>query len=170
SVFDDLAALNALYRPGALDAGTVDVYIERRRGKKFEYPLPALEPILKDTYGVLVYQEQVMLAARAVAGYSPGEADKLRKAIGKKDESLLKAEGDKFLEKAVKAGTPRKKAEELWALILPFGRYGFNKSHSVVYALLAYRTAWMKTHFPVEFMAATLTAASSKSDDVAKYV
>src|ERR1019366_3488927 len=132
-VFDDLAALNALYRPGALDAGTVEVYIQRRRGTKFESPLPQLEPILKDTYGVLVYQEQVMLAARAVAGYSPGEADKLRKAIGKKDE-------------------------ELWSLILPFGRYGFNKSHSVVYALLAYRTAWMKVHHPVEFLAATLTA------------
>ncbi len=170
SVFDDLAALNALYRPGALDAGTVDVYIERRRGKKFEYPLPQLEPILKDTYGVLVYQEQVMLAARAVAAYSPGEADKLRKAIGKKDDALLKSEGEKFLEKAIKAGTPKAKAEELWSLILPFGRYGFNKSHSVVYALLAYRTAWMKTHYPVEFMAATLTASSSKSDDVAKYV
>lgn len=170
AVFEDLAALNALYRPGALDAGTVDVYIERRRGKKFDYPLPQLEPILKDTYGVLVYQEQVMLAARAVAGYSPGEADKLRKAIGKKDEALLKAEGDKFVKKAVAAGTPKRKAEELWALILPFGRYGFNKSHSVVYALLAYQTAWMKVHYPVEFMAAVLTASSSKSDEVVKYV
>ncbi|MGA7992400.1 MAG: DNA polymerase III subunit alpha [Thermoanaerobaculia bacterium] len=169
-VFDDLAALNALYRPGALDAGTVEVYIERRRGKKFEYPLPQLEPILKDTYGILVYQEQVMLAARAVAGYSPGEADKLRKAIGKKDDALLKAEGDKFMKKAAAAGTPKRKAEELWALILPFGRYGFNKSHSVVYALLAYRTAWMKVHHPVEFLAATLTASSGSSDDVVKYV
>ena len=169
-VFDDLAALNALYRPGALDAGTVEVYIERRRGRKFDYPLPQLEPILKETYGILVYQEQVMLAARAVAGYSPGEADKLRKAIGKKDDALLKAEGDKFMKKAAAAGTPKKKAEELWALILPFGRYGFNKSHSVVYALLAYRTAWMKVHHPVEFLAATLTASSGSSDDVVKYV
>jgi DNA polymerase-3 subunit alpha len=169
-VFDDLAALNALYRPGALDAGTVEVYIQRRRGTKFEYPLPQLEPILKETHGVLVYQEQVMLAARAVAGYTPGEADKLRKAIGKKDEALLKAEGDKFVKKAVAAGTPKKKAEELWALILPFGRYGFNKSHSVVYALLAYRTAWMKVHHAVEFLAATLTASSGSSDDVVKYV
>ncbi len=169
-VFEDLAALNALYRPGALDAGTVETYIERRRGLKFEYPLPQLEPILKDTHGVLVYQEQVMLAARAVAGYSPGEADKLRKAIGKKDEALLKAEGDKFIKKAVAAGTPKRKAEELWSLILPFGRYGFNKSHSVVYALLAYRTAWMKVHHPVEFLAATLTASSGSSDDVVKYV
>ncbi len=169
-VFDDLSALNALYRPGALDAGTVEVYIERRRGKKFDYPLPQLEPILKDTYGVLVYQEQVMLASRAVAGYSPGEADKLRKAIGKKDDAALKAEGEKFIKKAVAAGTPKKKAEELWELILPFGRYGFNKSHSVVYALLAYRTAWMKVHFPVEFMAATLTANSGKSDEIVKYV
>jgi len=168
--FEDLCALNALYRPGALDAGTVEVYIERRRGKSFDYPLPQLEPILKETYGILVYQEQVMRAARAVAGYSPGEADKLRKAIGKKDDALLKAEGDKFLKKAVAAGTPRRKAEELWALILPFGRYGFNKSHSVVYALLAYRTAWMKVHHPVEFLAATLTANSGKSDDVVKYV
>jgi DNA polymerase-3 subunit alpha len=169
-VFDDLSALNALYRPGALDAGTVEIYIERRRGKKWDYPLPQLEPILKDTYGVLVYQEQVMLAARTVAGYSPGEADKLRKAIGKKDDELLKAEGDKFLKKSIAAGTPKRKAEELWALILPFGRYGFNKSHSVVYALLAYRTAWMKVHYPVEFLAATLTANSGKSDEVVKYV
>ena len=111
-----------------------------------------------------------MLAARAVAGYTPGEADKLRKAIGKKDEALLKAEGDKFIKKAVANGTSKKKAEELWALILPFGRYGFNKSHSVVYALLAYRTAWMKVHYPVEFLAATLTACSGSSDDVVKYV
>jgi len=170
SVFSDLAALNALYRPGALDAGTVEVYIERRRGKKFEYPLPQLEEILKDTYGVLVYQEQVMLAARAVAKYTPGEADLLRKAIGKKDEGLLKSEGEKFVKKAVANAVPKRKAEELWELILPFGRYGFNKSHSVVYALLAYRTAWMKVHYPVEFMAATLTAASGKSEDVVKYV
>jgi len=170
SVFSDLAALNALYRPGALDAGTVEVYIERRRGKKFEYPLPQLEELLKETHGVLVYQEQVMLAARAVAGYTPGEADKLRKAIGKKDEALLKEQGEKFVKKSVANGVPKKKAEELWELILPFGRYGFNKSHSVVYALLAYRTAWMKVHYPVDFMAATLTAASGKSEDVVKYV
>ncbi|HKC24288.1 MAG TPA: DNA polymerase III subunit alpha, partial [Thermoanaerobaculia bacterium] len=170
SVFSDLVALNALYRPGALDAGTVDIYIERRRGKKFDYPLPELEPFLKDTHGVLVYQEQVMLAARAVAGYTPGEADKLRKAIGKKDDALLKAEGDKFIKKAVAHGTPKKKAEELWDLILPFGRYGFNKSHSVVYALLAYQTAWMKVHHPVEFLAAVLTACSGNSDEVVKYV
>lgn len=170
TVFEDLAALNALYRPGALDAGTVDVYIERRRGKKFEVLLPPLEPILKDTYGVLVYQEQVMLAAREVAGYSPGEADKLRKAIGKKDEALLKSEGEKFIKKAIAKGAPKRKAEELWDLILPFGRYGFNKSHSVVYALLAYRTAWMRVHWPVEFMAAVLTASSAKSDEVVKYV
>lgn len=170
TVFEDLAALNALYRPGALDAGTVDVYIDRRRGKKYEVLLPQLAPILKDTYGILVYQEQVMLAAREVAGYTPGEADKLRKAIGKKDEKLLQSEGQKFIDKAVQAGTPKKKAEELWNLILPFGRYGFNKSHSVVYALVAYRTAWMKVHFPVEFMAATLTACAGKSEEVVKYV
>lgn len=170
SAFEDLAALNALYRPGALDAGTVDVYIERRRGRKFEYPLPQLEKILQETYGVLVYQEQVMLAAREVAGYTPGQADLLRKAIGKKDEKLLKSEGDKFIGGSIARGVPRKKAEELWQLILPFGRYGFNKSHSVVYALVAYRTAWLKVHHPVEFMAATLTAASSKTDDVVKYV
>lgn len=170
SVFSDLAALNALYRPGALDAGTVEVYIERRRGKKFEYPLPALEPLLAETHGVLVYQEQVMLAARAIAGYTPGEADKLRKAIGKKDEAALNAEGEKFVRRSVENGVQKRKAEELWELILPFGRYGFNKSHSVVYALLAYQTAWMKVHFPVDFMAATLTASSGKSEDVVKYV
>lgn len=111
-----------------------------------------------------------MLAARAVAGYAPGEADMLRKAIGKKNEAALKSEGEKFVRKSVANGVPRRKAEELWELILPFGRYGFNKSHSVVYALLAYQTAWMKVHFPVDFMAATLTAASGKSEDVVKYV
>src|SRR3974377_1612782 len=105
-----------------------------------------------------------MLAARAVAGYAPGEADKLRKAIGKKDDALLKDEGDKVMEKAAGRGTPKKKAEELWALILPFGRYGFNKSHSVVYALLAYRTAWMKVHHPVELLEATLTASAGTPD------
>src|ERR1035437_2944464 len=111
-----------------------------------------------------------MLAARLVAGYTPREADQLRKVIGKKDDAKLKGEGERFIKKAVAAGTPKKKAEQLWELILPFGRYGFNKSHSVVYALLAYRTAWMKVHFPVEFMAATLTANSGKSDDIVKYV
>jgi len=170
-VFADLAALNALYRPGALDAGTVEDYVRRRNGtSKVTYPLPEIADILEETLGILVYQEQVMRIASRVAGYSLAEADLLRKAIGKKKREIMLAEGEKFLERAVQHGTPRKKAQELWGLIEPFARYGFNKSHAVAYALVAYKTAFLKAHHPVDFLAATLSAEIGSTDGIVKVI
>jgi len=170
-VFADLAALNALYRPGALDAGTVEDYVRRRNGtSRVTYPLPELEPILAETLGILVYQEQVMRIAQMVAGYSLAEADLLRKAIGKKKREIMQAEAEKFLRRAVEHGTPKKKAQELWALIEPFARYGFNKSHAVAYALVAYKTAYLKAHYPIDFLAATLSAEIGSTDGIVKVI
>jgi len=169
AVFTDLAALNALYRPGALDAGTVEDYVRRSSGSaKITYPLPELKDILEDTLGILVYQEQVMLIAQRVAGYSLAEADLLRKAIGKKKKEVMQAEAEKFLRRAVEAKTPRRKADEIWGLIEPFARYGFNKSHAVAYALLAYQTAYLKAHHPVHFMAACLTSSIGSTDEIVR--
>ena len=167
-VFADLAALNALYRPGALDAGTVEDYVRRRGGTRVTYPLPELEPILSETLGILVYQEQVMRIAQTVAGYSLAEADLLRKAIGKKKREIMEAEAEKFLRRAVEHGTPKKKAQELWSLIEPFARYGFNKSHAVAYALVAYKTAYLKAHYPIDFFAANLSAEIGSTDGIVK--
>jgi DNA polymerase-3 subunit alpha len=168
-VFVDLAALNALYRPGALDAGTVEDYVRRRGGtSKVTYPLPELEPILSETLGILVYQEQVMRIAQAVAGYSLAEADLLRKAIGKKKREIMQAEAEKFIRRAVEHGTPKKKAQELWSLIEPFARYGFNKSHAVAYALVAYKTAYLKAHCAVDFFAANLSSEIGSTDGIVK--
>ena len=170
-VFADLAALNALYRPGALDAGTVEDYVRRRNGtSRVTYPLPELEPILAETLGILVYQEQVMRIASVVAGYSLAEADLLRKAIGKKKKEIMLAEGEKFVRMALEHGTPKKKAQELWSLIEPFARYGFNKSHAVAYALVAYKTAYLKAHHPVDFLAATLSAEIGSTDGIVKVI
>jgi DNA polymerase-3 subunit alpha len=170
-VFSDLAALNALYRPGALDAGTVEDYVRRRSGtSRVSYPLPEIEDILQETLGILVYQEQVMRIASRVAGYSLAEADLLRKAIGKKKREIMVAEGEKFVTRAVEHGTPKKKARELWALIEPFARYGFNKSHAVAYALVAYKTAHLKAHYPVDFLAATLSAEIGSTDGIVKVI
>ncbi len=165
----DLAALNALYRPGALDAGTVEDYVRRRGGtSRVTYPLPELEPVLSETLGILVYQEQVMRIAQMVAGYSLAEADLLRKAIGKKKREIMQAEAEKFIRKAVEHGTPKKKAQELWSLIEPFARYGFNKSHAVAYALVAYKTAYLKAHYPIDFFAANLSAEIGSTDGIVK--
>src|SRR5262252_5357045 len=170
-VFADLAALNALYRPGALDAGTVEDYVRRRNGtSKVTYPLPEIQEILKETLGILVYQEQVMQIAQRVAGYSLAEADLLRKAIGKKKREIMVAEGEKFIRRAGEHGTPKKKAQELWSLIEPFARYGFNKSHAVAYALVAYKTAFLKAHYPVDFLAATLSAEIGSTDGIVKVI
>jgi len=170
-VFADLAALNALYRPGALDAGTVEEYVRRRNGtSKVTYPLPEIADILEETLGILVYQEQVMRIASRVAGYSLAEADLLRKAIGKKKKEIMTAEGEKFLRRAAEHGTPKKKAHELWSLIEPFARYGFNKSHAVAYALVAYKTAYLKAHHPVDFLASTLTAEIGSTDGLVKVI
>ena len=170
-VFSDLAALNALYRPGALDAGTVEEYVRRRGGtSKVSYPLPEIEDILEETLGILVYQEQVMRIASRVAGYSLAEADLLRKAIGKKKREIMMAEGEKFIARSVEHGTPKKKAQHLWSLIEPFARYGFNKSHAVAYALVAYKTAYLKAHYPVDFLAAALSAEIGSTDGIVKVI
>jgi DNA polymerase III subunit alpha len=169
--FEDLAALNALYRPGALDAGMVDEYVKRKNGtSKAKYLVPAMKEILEETYGVIVYQEQVMQIAQRVAGYSLGQADLLRKAMGKKDAAVMAAERGKFVDGAVSQGYEKKKANEIFDYIEPFARYGFNKSHSVAYALVAYQTAWLKVHYPRHFMAALMSSEMDKTDSVVKFI
>jgi DNA polymerase-3 subunit alpha len=169
--FEDLAALNALYRPGALDAGMVDEYVRRKNGvSKAKYLVPAMKAILEETYGVIVYQEQVMQIAQAVAGYTLGQADLLRKAMGKKDKAIMEAERDKFVAGATANGYDRKKANEIFDYIEPFARYGFNKSHSVAYALVAYQTAWLKVHYPRHFMAALMSSEMDRTDAVVKFI
>jgi DNA polymerase-3 subunit alpha len=169
--FDDLVASSALMRPGPLDAGMHKVYIRRKKGEEaVVYALPELEPILEPTYGVITYQEQVMRIAQVLAGISLAEADVLRKAVGKKDAALIEAELGKFREKAIAKGHPPKVIEELSKQIETFGRYGFNKSHSVAYSVLSYQTAYLKVHFPAEFMAALLSACIGDTDSVVKYI
>jgi len=169
--FEDLAALNALYRPGALDAGMVDEYVKRKNGtSKSRYLVPAMKEILEETYGVIVYQEQVMQIAQAVAGFSLGEADLLRKAMGKKKKEIMEEQRDKFVAGAISLDYDERKANAIFDFIEPFARYGFNKSHSVAYALLAYQTAWLKTHHPRHFMAALLTSEMDKTDNVVKFI
>jgi DNA polymerase III subunit alpha len=171
SCFEDIIAVCALYRPGPLGSGMVDDFIERKHGrKKVVYDLPQLEPILKDTYGVIVYQEQVMQIARSLAGYSLGGADLLRRAMGKKDAEQMAKERDKFLEGAEKLGLDLKKSAAIFDLMAKFAEYGFNKSHSAAYALVAYQTAYLKAHYPVEFMAALLTEDMGNTDKVIKSI
>ncbi len=169
--FDDLVASNALLRPGPLDAGMHTVFIRRKLGQeKVTYPHPALQEVLEPTYGVITYQEQVMRIANVIAGFTLAEADVLRKAVGKKDAELIKKELTKFCERAVALGHPKKLADELAAQIETFGRYGFNKSHSVAYSVLSYQTAWLKTHHPAEFMAALLSSEIGNTDKVVQYI
>ena len=169
--FADVTALVALYRPGPMGSGMHDDYVERKHGRKaIEYLIPQLEPILDVTYGVILYQEQVMKIASDVARFTMAEADSLRKAMGKKIAAVMEAQEDRFVQGAVENGVPKDKARELFKLIETFAGYGFNKSHSAAYALIAYQTAFLKTHFPVEFMAAVLTSEMNSSDNVAKYI
>jgi DNA polymerase-3 subunit alpha len=169
--FDDLVASNALMRPGPLDAGMHKTYCRRKKGEEpVTYQLPELEEILKPTYGVITYQEQVMRIAQRLAGISLAEADVLRKAVGKKDAELIKKELGKFEEKAVALGFDKKIIGDIAAQIETFGRYGFNKSHSVAYSVLSYHTAYLKVHFPAEFMAALLSACIGDTDSVVKYI
>ncbi len=169
--FDDLVASNALLRPGPLDAGMHNVYIRRKRGDEpTAYALPELEPILSNTYGVITYQEQVMRIAQVLAGISLAEADVLRKAVGKKDSELIRQELGKFVTKAVARGHDPAIIDELSGQIETFGRYGFNKSHSVAYSVVAYHTAWLKSHYPAEFMAALLSSNIGKTEEVIKYI
>jgi DNA polymerase-3 subunit alpha len=169
--FDDLVASNALMRPGPLDAGMHRVYQRRKKGEEpVAYALPELQAILEPTYGVITYQEQVMRIAQQLAGISLAEADVLRKAVGKKDAELIKAELGKFVEKAVARKYDRRIIEELAGQIETFGRYGFNKSHSVAYSVISYHTAWLKAHYAPEFMAALLSSSIGDTDNVVKYI
>jgi DNA polymerase III subunit alpha len=166
---EDLVALNALYRPGPMSM--IDDFIERKWGRsKVEYMLPELEELLKETLGVIVYQEQVMQIANVLASYSLGEADLLRRAMGKKDPAEMAKQRDRFQSGAAALGHPKAIAAEIFDHMEKFAGYGFNKSHSAAYALLAYQTAYLKTHYPVEFMAALLTAEISKPENVVKYI
>ncbi|MEE8551075.1 MAG: DNA polymerase III subunit alpha, partial [Gemmatimonadota bacterium] len=169
--FDDLIAVNALIRPGTLDSGMTDVYIRRKRGAEpVTYPHPSLEEVLKSTYGVITYQEQVMSAANVLAGFSLAEADVLRKAVGKKDPVLIRQQLDRFVEAATLRGVSRRDAEHVASLLETFGRYGFPKAHATAYAVLSYRTAWLKHHHPAEFMAALLSAEIGNTDKVVGYI
>ena len=169
--FDDLVACNALMRPGPLDAGMHRVYCRRKRGEEsVSYALPELEEILAPTYGVITYQEQVMRIAQRLAGISLAEADVLRKAVGKKDQELIERELGTFRERAVARGFRRDIIAQISDQIETFGRYGFNKSHSVAYSILSYQTAYLKVHFPAEFMAALLSSCIGDTDSVVKYI
>ncbi len=168
--FEDFAAIPALYRPGPLESGMMQQFIDRKNGlEKVEYIHPSLENALKNTYGVCVYQEQVMQIARDMAGFTLGEADILRDAMGKKKLDLLKSQREKFVEGAIKNDISKKEAEKVYDLLEPFGGYAFNKSHSVAYAMLAYRMAYLKTHSPHEFMAAMMTGEAGDSAKITRY-
>ncbi|HEX9146164.1 MAG TPA: DNA polymerase III subunit alpha, partial [Candidatus Binatia bacterium] len=167
--FEDLVAILALYRPGPLDSGMAEEYIKRKHGKeKIKHLHPLLEPVLKDTYGVIVYQEQVMQIAQVLGGYTMGDADILRRAMGKKDPEEMAAQRERFVQGAQKQGIDGKKATEIFDQMETFARYGFNKSHSAAYALVSYQTAYLKTHYPVEFMAALMTSEMGDTDKVIK--
>ena len=169
--FEDLMALVALYRPGLLSMGQHTEYAERKHGRKpVTYPHPDLEPVLKDTYGIIVYQEQVMQVAVTMAGYSLGEADTLRKVMGKKIRELLPPHRDAFVRGCVERGHPARMAEDLFELIVPFADYGFNASHACAYGYVAYQTAYLKANHPVEYMSAILTSVKDDKDKKPYYL
>jgi DNA polymerase-3 subunit alpha len=169
--FEDVIALVALYRPGPMESGMIDDFVARKHGKRrVEYLVAELEPILKETYGVIVYQEQVMNIAGILASYSMAEADDLRKAMGKKIQEILAEHRERFLQGTADNNIPSDKAEMIFNLIEKFGGYGFNKSHSAAYALIAFQTAYLKAHFPVEFIASLLTSEMHSTDGVVKFI
>ncbi|MDY6861543.1 MAG: DNA polymerase III subunit alpha, partial [Thermodesulfobacteriota bacterium] len=169
--FDDIIALLALYRPGPLGSGMVDEFIKRKQGKiPLEYELEQLEDILKDTYGVILYQEQVMQIASLLADFSPGDSDILRRAMGKKKAVEMKRQKKNFISGTTKNNIDKEKAEKIFNLMSRFAEYGFNKSHSAAYALIAYQTAYLKAHFNVEFMAALLTCEMGNTDKVIRHI
>jgi DNA polymerase-3 subunit alpha len=165
--FEDIVAMLALYRPGPLDAGMVDDYIQVKHGAKVRYPHEMLEEILKPTNGVFLYQEQVMKSAQVMAGYSLGGADILRRAMGKKKVEEMEEQREVFVTGAGKKNIKKQKANEIFDLIDKFSGYGFNKSHSVAYAYVSYQTAWLKAHFPAPFMAAVLSGMMDDTDRIA---
>lgn len=169
--FSDIVALVALYRPGPLESGMVELYIQGKHGEiEVKYELDSLKPILEQTYGVILYQEQVMKIASVMANYSLGEADILRRAMGKKIAELMNAQRERFVKGSVENGIEAKTANHIFDLMAKFAEYGFNKSHSAAYALIAYQTAWLKAHYPVEFMAALMNSFLSSSDQVVKLI
>jgi DNA polymerase-3 subunit alpha len=169
SCFDDIVAILALYRPGPLDAGMVDRYVERKHGREqIVYLHPQMKDILADTYGVILYQEQIMQIARALSGYSLGEADLLRRAMGKKDPEEMAKQRGRFVEGAVERGIERKVADEIFQQMETFARYGFNRSHTAAYALVSFQTAYLKAHYGVEFMAALMTHDMEDGDKTFK--
>jgi DNA polymerase-3 subunit alpha len=166
---NDLAAMNALYRPGPMDL--IPEFIDRKYGRKeIQYPHPVIEPILKETYGIIVYQEQVMQIVREIAGYSLAKADIFRRAMGKKDEKLMKEQEKEFTAGAAKNDIDKKSAKEIFKLILKFADYGFNKSHSVAYSVVAYYTAFLKTHYTLEFMTAQLNCRKDDMDEMVSLI
>ncbi|MEZ2302757.1 MAG: DNA polymerase III subunit alpha [Microcoleus sp.] len=171
SCLDDISSILALYRPGPLDAGLIPQFIDRKHGREVvKYDHPLLEPILKETYGTLCFQEQIMRMAQDLAGYSLGQADLLRRAMGKKKAEEMQKQKETFIDGATKNGVPQKIAEELFDQMLNFAEYCFNKSHSMAYAYITYQTAYLKANFPVEYMAALLTANSGDQDKVQRYI
>jgi DNA polymerase III subunit alpha len=168
---EDLSALNALYRPGPLDGGMVDDYIERRHGRrKVQYIVPQMKENLENTYGILVYQEQIMQLAQNLAGYTLGEADMMRRAMGKKKKEEMAKHEEKFISGAISRGIQEEKARRIFTLMEQFADYGFNRSHSFAYAYLAYQTAWLKAHYPTHFYAAVLSNEIANSAKLARYI
>ena len=175
TTFEDVIAMLALYRPGPMDAGMLDDYIERKHGRKpisyfYDEFEEVLKPILEPTYGVIVYQEQVMQIVQAIAGFSLGEADIIRRAMGKKKADLMAKYAEEFASRAEKRGFSYENAKNLFNLIEKFAGYGFNKSHSAAYAMITYQTAWLKTYYPTEFFSALLTYEADNTDKIAKYI
>ncbi len=171
TTFTDLIALVALYRPGPLESGMVSDFVKRKHGQvEVKYLLPELEPILKETYGVIVYQEQVMKIAQELAGYSLGEGDLLRRAMGKKIADVMEAQKERFMKGALERGIDREKAEIIFDLMAKFAGYGFNKSHSAAYALISYQTAWLKAHYRIPFMTSLLSNELGNTDGVVKFL
>jgi DNA polymerase-3 subunit alpha len=168
---EDLTALNALYRPGPIQGGMIADFIDRKHGRRpVSYDLPELQEILSETYGVILYQEQVMQISNRLAGYSLGEADLLRRAMGKKKPEEMAQQRERFLKGGAERGHPRKKIEKIFDLMEQFAGYGFNKSHSAAYAYLAFVTGYLKAHYPVEFFAALLSSETGNTDKVVKYI
>jgi DNA polymerase-3 subunit alpha len=166
---EDLIVLNALYRPGPLESGMANSYVRRKLGKEeVTYIFPELEEILKDTYGIIVFQEQVMQISVKIAGFSMGKADEMRKIMGKKQINKIPNMENKFITGAIKKGYNKSKTNKIFSQIKTFAKYGFNKSHSTAYAYLAYQTAYLKAHFPVYFMSAHLTSESEKTSTSSK--
>jgi len=171
SRIEDLCALNALYRPGPIQGGMIDDFIDGKHGrKKVTYDFPELQEVLEETYGVIVYQEQVMQISNRLAGYSLGDADILRRAMGKKKAEEMAAQRARFLQGAKQKGLPQKKVEKVFDLMEKFAGYGFPKAHSAAYAYLAYVTAYLKANYPLEFLSALLTSEMGNTDKVVKYI